>query len=73
MKYKITTKDKKIILNEPTDVYAFVIESIYMQNMVTSDEDAHISASDAQCWCELANAGDEYITDDFKIECVYNF
>jgi hypothetical protein len=74
MKYKITTKEGlTILLDDPYEVYEYLIKKIYKQDINNPDEDSHFKAEDAQCWCELANTGDEYVAKHFKIECVYNF
>lgn len=73
MKYRIMHGDVTNIINTPKEVYDYLVRKIYKRERADVDEETHLKSTDAQCWCELANAGDSYEDKDFTIECVYRF
>lgn len=73
MKFLIKFNSKSIVATDPMDVYEVLVTNVYKKDIVKVDEGTHCKAADAQGWCELATAGDEYVGDDFDIEAVYKF
>lgn len=69
--FKITTlKDICVAFQHPYDIYEFIIEYIFNENVRECSWQAHSEAENAQAWCELACIGDEYDGGEFTIECI---
>lgn len=73
MNFLIRHNNRQKVVSDPMDVYEYVVESVYKKDMVRVDTDTHNKAADAQGWCELATAGEEYTGENFSIEAVYKF
>ena len=58
------------VLDNPDEVYEYIVECIFREDTRNVSHQAHREASEAQCWCEMAYVGDEYESGDLSIECV---
>ena len=71
MNFKIVRSDNKYtILDNPYEVYEFIVERIFNEDVRNCSYQTHKEAEEAQCWCEMADIEDEYDGGDFTIECI---
>ena len=59
------------ILDTPYEVYEYIVKVIFNDDLRTCSYCSHHEAEEAQCWCEMADEGEEYDGGEFIIECVW--
>lgn len=58
--------------NEFYEIYEYICEKIFNEDVRTCDSQIHQEAQGAQSWCELASIGEVYDGNGFEIEVISN-